>query len=475
MTNKVDILEIPRGLVVAPAGCGKTQLLADALARHEGSKPILVLTHTHAGVAALRWRLNGSGVPKANYRLATIDGWAMGLIKMFPERSGHAPGVVGSKPNYRAIREAACNLLKAGHLSEILKASYARLLVDEYQDCSIRQHAIVYYASRLIPTCVVGDEMQAIFGFGDDPLAKWNEHVVSHFSIVDELAKPWRWINAQAEPLGDWLLDVRRKLLAGDPIDLGDTPEWVTWIRLDGSARDHERRLKAGRFKAPTKGGTVAIIGEATSPPSQRRFASQTPGAVTVESVDLRDLVSFAGGFDITSPGALQEAAEFAQAVMTNIGAADLVSRVGVLRRGRARKQASSLERAALAFEDYRTYDKLLELVVEMNRTGGVRAHRPDVLRAWMAALRECAASQETTLPAAVVRQREQNRLHGRKLPGRAVGSTLLLKGLEADVVVILDAERLNAKNLYVALTRGSRRVVVCSRSRVLNPQSRGR
>jgi DNA helicase-2/ATP-dependent DNA helicase PcrA len=51
---EIDLRSISRGLVIAPAGCGKTQLITDALARHGGSKPILVLTHTNAGVAALR-------------------------------------------------------------------------------------------------------------------------------------------------------------------------------------------------------------------------------------------------------------------------------------------------------------------------------------------------------------------------------------------------------------------------------------
>lgn len=471
MTNDdIDILEIPRGLVVAPAGCGKTELIAAALTRYEGAKAILVLTHTHAGVAALRARLNRAGVPKSSYRLATIDGWAMRLISLFPTRSGHDPEIVGTRPNYRAIREAAYRLLKAGHVSDVIQASYTRLLVDEYQDCSIRQHAIVYYASQLIPTCVVGDPMQAIFGFGDDPLAKWDEHVVDHFSVVGELDKPWRWINSQAEALGAWLLEVRRKLHAGDPIDLAEAPDGVTWVELDGK-EDHERRLRAGRTRAPRAGGAVVIIGEATSPPSQRRFASQTPGAVTVESVDLRDLVSFAGRFNIAGQRALEEAAGFAQDVMTGIGAKDLVARVATLKAGRARRGASAVEEAALAFEERRSYDTLLDLMVEMNRAGGVRVHRPDVLRALMAGLRECAAGQGVTLHDAVVQQREQNRLQGRKLPARAVGSTLLLKGLEADVVVILDGDSLNARNLYVAMTRGSRQVVICSRNRVLRPR----
>jgi DNA helicase-2/ATP-dependent DNA helicase PcrA len=50
------------------------------------------------------------------------------------------------------------------------------------------------------------------------------------------------------------------------------------------------------------------------------------------------------------------------------------------------------------------------------------------------------------------------------------VGSTLTLKGLEADAAVILDASGLNARNLYVAMTRGAKRLVICSRKATLNP-----
>jgi len=68
------------------------------------------------------------------------------------------------------------------------------------------------------------------------------------------------------------------------------------------------------------------------------------------------------------------------------------------------------------------------------------------------------------------VQVREQSRVIGRPLPRRAVGSTLLLKGLEADVAVILDATDIDARNLYVAMTRGSRKLVICSRTPILQP-----
>jgi DNA helicase-2/ATP-dependent DNA helicase PcrA len=64
---------------------------------------------------------------------------------------------------------------------------------------------------------------------------------------------------------------------------------------------------------------------------------------------------------------------------------------------------------------------------------------------------------------------REQSRVLRRAVPHRAVGSALLLKGLEADVSVILDTDVLDARNLYVAMTRGSRRLVICSINPILS------
>jgi hypothetical protein len=52
--DEIDLLAISRGTVTAPAGCGKTHLIAKALSRHGDSKRILVLTHTNAGVVAPR-------------------------------------------------------------------------------------------------------------------------------------------------------------------------------------------------------------------------------------------------------------------------------------------------------------------------------------------------------------------------------------------------------------------------------------
>lgn len=80
-----------------------------------------------------------------------------------------------------------------------------------------------------------------------------------------------------------------------------------------------------------------------------------------------------------------------------------------------------------------------------------------------MKALESCPDDEKASFLAMTIKMREENRLLGRPLPARAIGSTLLLKGLESEVAVILDAHGMNPAHLYVAMTRGSRKLVVCS------------
>lgn len=468
--SDIDLLTVERGLVIAPAGCGKTQLIVEALkTTPAAARPILVLTHTNAGVAALRNRLDRANVRHAAYRLSTIDGFAIRLVGMFPQRAAFDPArLTLERPPYREIRAAACNILKTNRIHDAVRATYARLLVDEYQDCSQWQHAIVYCLSQVLPTCVLGDQLQAIFGFGDDALPDWHQHVGGHFPLAGELNKPWRWINAGAADLGQWVLAARKLLLSSQTIDLRQAPPAVEWVQLDGSNNDRPKQLKAGATKAHTPDGNVLIIGDSMSPPSQQRLASQIPGATVVEAVDLRELVSFASELDLTSDNAVRRIADFAASLMTGTSPDDLLKRLATIAAGRSRKEVSELEQSALDFLATPTYGRVAALLAAINNQTGVRVHRPAILRACFRALNECAKADGPHFRDAAVRAREQYRMAGRTLPKRGVGSTLLLKGLEAEVCVVVEGDKLNAKNLYVALTRGSNKLVICSKSPVL-------
>lgn len=470
MPPEIDLLAIERGSITAPAGCGKTQLIADTLIAYTQEKPVLILTHTNAGVAALRVRLKRAGVPGSAYRVSTIDGLSMRLISKFPARSRHNPQILelnNASTDYPAIRDAARQLLNSGHVAQPICGTYSRLLVDEYQDCSLTQHAIVLGLAQLLPTCVLGDPMQAIFSFRGNQLVNWTE-VLAQFPVAGELRTPWRWRLAGTENLGQWLLAIRQQLQAGHPVDLHVAPPQVQWVELLAGTEVQQRR-EAARTVAPNANGTVLIIGDAMNVQGRHQLTSQTPGAMAVEAVDLRDLVSFARQFDLREANSLAQLIAFASSVMTGVGAANLQTRIETLRAGRARTAPTLVEAACVDFAAGPTMELALRVLSALADQPGSRVYRPEVLHCCRSAMQTSAGSATDFLSAAI-QARERNRHLGRPLARRAVGSTLLLKGLEADVSVILHPELMTAQNLYVALTRGAKQIVVCSSTPILTP-----
>lgn len=470
--SEVDLLAFDQISVTAPAGCGKTHLIVDALKRHVGSKPILVLTHTNAGVAALRERLSREGVPGSSCHISTIDGWAILLIQTFPRRSSpnqEPPDLSVIKVDYPSVRDAAVRLLRSGHISDILKSSYARLLVDEYQDCSVRQHHLISSAADVVPTNILGDPMQAIFGFDDrDRLADWSKEVLPRFPLACELDVPHRWIKAEKEPLGEWLLDVRDWLKRGISIDLQLAPAGVDWIdRRDANA--DKMCLQKAEEVSSGGDGSIIMLADSTSPQCQQRIARETPDAVTVEAVGLRDLMDFANRFNPCSQDAPRELLAFAKKVTRNIDAESIIQRVDSLRCGMVKNQASKVENAMLLFTQSPSLRSAAAVLEEVKNLSDSSVYRPVILHSCLRALQIC-RDGTTNFYDAAIQAREENSLAGRRTPGRAVGSTLLLKGLEADVAVVLNASDLDARNLYVAMTRGTKKVVVCAKSKILKP-----
>lgn len=469
MPNDFDLLQVAKGAVEAPAGCGKTELIVSALRRHSDPKPVLVLTHTNAGVAALRHRLSRHRVPQDRYRLSTIDGWALRILKTFPTRSRIAPAhldLEDARRDYPAIKAAIARLLAGRHIDEVLFASYSRVIVDEYQDCDPDQHAVVCHLATILPTVVLGDPMQEIFNWrGHHP--NWDDDVVATFPLVAELTRPWRWENAGAHELGTWLLKARRTLKAGGQIDLRTAPsDDVSWVHLDG-VTDHEKQRLACLTQSPRAGGEVLIIAGGVQKDLQRKLAKQTPGAVTVEAVDLTDVTDFAHKIKLVAPGNLEAALDFAFAVMTGVDREGIVARATTIAAARHRAPPEVHELAAIRYREVGDAASLIALFNALEAAQGARTFRPEILRACIRALQSSGC--DVSFLEAAKRIREQQRVLGRRLPTKAVGSPLLLKGLEGDVAVIVDASAFdrdaakNRKNLYVALTRGSKKLVVCS------------
>lgn len=98
-----------------------------------------------------------------------------------------------------------------------------------------------------------------------------------------------------------------------------------------------------------------------------------------------------------------------------------------------------------------------------------MRIYRKTAFHALKEATSIAAQAPEHSLFDAAVKVRARIRHAGdKRIPHRAIGSTLLLKGQECDHAIILDAGALNSKNLYVALSRGAKSITVFARSNLV-------
>lgn len=464
-------MDAKRGLIIAPAGCGKTQLIVDTLALCKG-KPTLVLTHTNAGVMALRDRFGRAGIPSTLYRLSTVDAWAIRIVASYP--AGTAMDFNPASINYPKIRNSAAKFIHSGALDDILKASYQRVLVDEYQDCSIQQHNVIKVLARRLPTCVFGDPLQAIFGFGDDLLPDWTTVVEACFPSLGELTTPWRWKNLGADDLGEWILKVRAALLKGESIDLRTGGKRVHWRQLTGKpADDIVAQVKEQYRVEKDPKDKLLIIGDSMRPATRYEYARSAQGVGVVERVDLTELTVWAKRLDAAAKGQdlFDEVVEFAKEVVVNLGSDKLAKRLDTIQKGTNTKPPNADERAALDVINGGGFSEAAVFLQTLREDKQRRIFRAGLFWPMVQAMNQVAANPEMSLLEAALKVKEMGRFTARRLPPKAVGSTLLLKGLESDHALILDAGPMTAPHLYVALSRGAKSVTVFSSDPVLKPK----
>jgi hypothetical protein len=100
-----------------------------------------------------------------------------------------------------------------------------------------------------------------------------------------------------------------------------------------------------------------------------------------------------------------------------------------------------------------------------------VQLTRADLFHRVLAIARKHALHPQLTLRQAAEKYHAEFRHKGRPTGRRKlIGTTLLVKGLEFDHAIVLDADSLSRKELYVAMTRGAKSLTIISSSPVLNP-----
>lgn len=441
--------------VTAAAGCGKTEAIVRAVALSEGKQ--LILTHTNAGVAALRSRLRRYSVPVSKYRVETIASWLLKYAIAYPSMSrltNPRPQGEAWKEVYPAVRE----LFNYPFIRDVLKASYAGVFVDEYQDCTQQQHEIALMISEFLPVRVLGDPLQGIFGFQDDPLVKW-EDMQGRFKPLPDLIIPYRWKKSTKNPnantlLGEQLAEIRIKLLAGEPINLGDYSaiEWLEWSEEQESAvcKAVEKRV-----------GTIAGIHK--WPEDAHKTARRMGGTYqSIEEMDCRDLMKVSRQIDEDrDKGDYQALANRIKNFVLNSCA----------NRNPFGNRAFQKEFAELEQGDLSVISRIIKAVMDDR---DMQVYRRELLTEMARSAQEFASGNYDSFEEAAYAARYRTRVNGRRPENRIISRTLLIKGLEFDHAVVLNADELeNRENFYVAITRGLQSLTILSTSKEIDRYAR--
>ena len=78
--NIEEFLTPNKSMIIAPAGYGKTHTIVDCLEQFQfEDKKILILTHTHAGIASIKTKIADGNIDSKVYEINTICSFTLNL------------------------------------------------------------------------------------------------------------------------------------------------------------------------------------------------------------------------------------------------------------------------------------------------------------------------------------------------------------------------------------------------------------
>ncbi len=492
-----NFLSKHKSLLISPAGYGKTYTIVECVKKAQGKS--LILTHTHAGIAAIKKKLLSANVSKDKYQVETITSYAQKYVKSF--YVGEIPSIDAQTNNYwQFILEKAESIFKISHIREVIHSTYNNLFVDEYQDCTISQHKMILALAEILPTHILGDPLQGIMEFGEKLVDFTND--LTDFDILPELDIPHRWYqDGNNRQLGDFLKDVRAKLIDDIPqsIDLNCiSNDIITVVKTNEEIYDTEflsnpenrykkciKQLINNPNHNPIYESLLILVPE--YPTSTRPHGTITDRAKIkniidfnhqlelLEAIDGKDFYNLAKDID-TLISSIHNARLPIKKIKENV-LEKLFNKTDIntwikdstiinKRNPEEKQKAETLKILITNFIETPSAKNLYLLLKFLKDNLKLKNQRYSLLKSILDCL--CAENTESIYKA-MINQRNRIRRVGRKVEGKCLGTTALTKGLEFDTVAILDAHNFTCpKNLYVALTRASKKLIIFSKTLTL-------
>jgi DNA helicase-2/ATP-dependent DNA helicase PcrA len=477
MIDYKQFISHDKSMLIAPAGFGKTHTISECLKETKEIGKQLILTHTHAGIASLKDKLVKANIKSGDYHIETITSFAQKYVLAF-YRGKDIPEQSDSKQYYPFIIKKALVLLKCRPILAVISNSYKGVFVDEYQDCTIAQHDLIVAISHAMPVRVLGDHMQGIFEFNGEQLVNMedSEHVGAFASNLYELEEPQRWMQSNNLQLGLELKEIRENLKKEEEIRLSDYPSIETVLVKEADLYT-PRTAYNKKVSELMKRDNVLIIHPVTTSIHPRLMIIQrfNNAFTLIESIDDKSFYSYSKTIDgLTCDSWILTIIDLCHKLFNKTSVNNWFNDKGLKnKKGLSVKDSNlmaALKKLSERLSESISFYDVSNFVKMVLKLPTVKCYRRDLFRSLCQAMEE-AEDKKITVLEAMMNVRNSVRRVGRKVSGRCIGTTLLTKGLEFDTVAIIDAHKFTCpKNFYVAITRGSKRLIIFTNNEVLKP-----
>lgn len=475
MSEIETFINSEKSMIIAPAGYGKTHTIISVLKAYQGHKKVLVLTHTHAGVASIREKAKKESIDPTTYTLDTICSFALFITESFIMDKSRMPSP--EDDNYFSFAvQTATSLLNAKPIKDVLTCTYSHLIVDEYQDCTISQHQFIVMLSSMMKTHILGDPLQGIFDF-NDPIVDMDspQQMMGFIENKQTLNEPWRWKNNNVQ-LGKDLANIRHELTSPNTSINITKYQGIQFVQCGGVNDIYNASPTYNFFSQYIRNNTpesllVIVPQKHNVQPFAQRF-KKTFGIRELEAFDDKWYYELSKQIDSTEGdnNILQLIHNILLELFPKVVVNEWINDKHEVKKKKSTTDNNDFYDELCGLYMIEQKDKLLwtHRLIELFKKKYLRQCKLEKTIAIQNAIMH-AYSESISVYDGMKKDRDKARRVGRRIIGCYVGTTLLTKGLEFDTVFVINPNDFsNKKHLYVALTRAVKNLIIISSSNIV-------
>lgn len=439
------------GIVIAPAGCGKTETIINIIKDYNGDKKILVLTHTNAGVENIKKRLKTNNVLNKKYYIFTIASFCTRYAKSFKTLSKI------KDESYIQYYYGMNTLLDNKNIRNIIKMTYSLMLVDEYQDCNFIQHEVIKKISKILHYKIFGDPLQAIYNF-DGPCIDFNKIIDNDYKMLGYMNYPWRWKYNNLD-MGNWIMESRIKLENNNNDIYENIPKGVEIFYY----KNYKDLIKKSYDLLKIKGKKVILCDyEEKANSLCKKLGGQFFFQEEIECKRLKkftQLIKSKNEIEI-----LKELINIIKDSYTNFATYYETIIKKILKNDFDFKKIKKDKEFADIFVEIKENFKIIKLLNIINyieKDNRLRLYRKELWNVLKILICEVSKNQLKQPNEILTEIRNSQILNEKFKYTKLVSRILLVKGLEFENVLLVDPEKLSKELLYVGISRPTKKLIL--------------